>query len=486
MHSFVRALSVALIAGFGVTSCSGNSTPSPSGAGLAQQFSPASGSGSGSSNYIQHVVVVIQENRSFDDFFSSFPGADGTSFGCMNPSARQLGPRSRRTSSSGCPSGDEYVPLKKVNLDEKCDFGHSYHVVPVDYDNGAMDGFGMESGSKKCPGKAGTAVYQYVDPTQIAPYWDIAEQYVLADQMFQTQGSGSFTAHQDLIAASTIINEPTDTKSLVDFPSHRPWGCDAPKGTKTSLLVAQGSQLKDEYGKGPYPCLTYRTLRDLLDYKAVSWRYYSPPEPNGTGSLWNAFDAIQAVRQGPEWTDGHIAKTNVFFSDVTGGTLPSVSWIVPDNPNSDHPISHSDTGPSWVASIVNAVGESSYWNSTAIVIVWDDWGGFYDHVKPPFFDQWGGLGFRVPMMVVSPYARETSASQPGYISHTQYEFGSILKFIENDWGLGSLGTTDARANSIVDSFDFTQPPRAFTMIPSKYDKSYFLHQKPSYKPVDTE
>jgi phospholipase C len=469
MDRFVRTLAAALIAAFGLASCSGGSTPARSGAALPQQLLPASGSGSGGSNYISHVVVVIQENRSFDNFFATFPGADGTTYGYMK-------------TASGT---DEYVPLQKVNLQEKCDFGHSYHTVPVDYDNGAMDGFGMEGGSKKCPGKAGTAVYQYVDPTQIAPDWDIAEQYVLADAMFQTQGSGSFTAHQDLIAGSTIINQPTDTKSLVDFPTHRPWGCDAPKGTKTSLLIAKGSILKDEYGKGPYPCLTYETLRDLLDAKGVSWKYYSPPEPHGTGSLWNAFNAIQAVREGPEWTT-NIAKTNVFFSDLTGGTLPSVSWIVPDNANSDHPISHSDTGPSWVASIVNAVGESSYWDSTAIVIVWDDWGGFYDHVKPPFFDSWGGLGFRVPMMVVSPYARETYPSQPGYVSHTQYEFGSILKFIENVWGLGSLGTTDARATSIIDCFDFTQPPRAFTAIPSTYDKSYFLHQKPSYKPVDTE
>ena len=121
------------------------------------------------------------------------------------------------------------------------------------------------------------------------------------------------------------------------------------------------------------------------------------------------------------------------------------------------------TGPSWVASVVNAIGESSYWDSTAIVIVWDDWGGFYDHEPPPFFDRWGGLGFRVPMIVVSPYARAGTSSQ-SYITHTQYEFGSILKFIESVWGLGQLGTTDTRANSIVDSFDFSQQPRAFVPI----------------------
>jgi phospholipase C len=419
---------------------------------------------------IQHIVLVIQENRSFDDFFSTFPNADGTAGGYMeNPSG----------------TGDEYVPLQKVDLVGACDFGHSYRTVAIDYDGGKMDGFDLEGGGKKCPGAVGTKVYQYVDPTQLAPDWSIAQQYVLADHLFQTQGSGSFTAHQDLIAGSTLINQPKNTQSLVDFPSLRPWGCDAPPGTVTSLLVVRKGHVREEYQHGPFPCLTYPTLRDLLDAKYVSWKYYSPPEPYGTGSLWNAFNAIQAVREGPEWKT-NIARTNVFFSDVTNGTLPSVSWIVPENPDSDHPGNHSDTGPSWVASIVNAVGASSYWQSTAVVIVWDDWGGLYDHEPPPFFDKWGGLGFRVPMMIVSPYARRTNPSQPGYVSHTQYEFGSILKFMEEVWGLGTLGTTDQRANSIIDCFNFAQPPHAFAAIRAKYSRSYFLHRRPSYLPVDTE
>jgi phospholipase C len=249
------------------------------------------------------------------------------------------------------------------------------------------------------------------------------------------------------------------------------------------LLVYADKQLKDEF-KGPFPCMSYMTLRDLLDAKKVSWKYYSPPVPGNTGKYWNAFDAIDAVREGPEWTT-NIAQPTVFFSDLTSGTLPAVSWVVPDNPNSDHPTTH-DMGPSWVASVVNAVGQSSYWDSTAIIVLWDDWGGFYDNEPPPFFDHWGGLGFRVPMLIVSPYARETSSTQTGYISHTQYEFGSILKFIENIYGLGSLNTTDKRSTSIVDSFDFTQSPRSFKAIPSKYSREFFLHQKPSYLPVDTE
>ena len=482
MRVVLRALSAAAIAAFGITAC-GSATSATSG-GLPRALSRPFTSGGSGSGYITHVVVVIQENRSFDDFFSTFPNADGTAGGCMKPPSGLAAPnRHTHRGSGGCPSGDQYVPLKKVDLAEPCDWGHSYKNVVVDYDGGLMDGFGLEGGSPKCPGKVGTAVYQYVDPAQIAPYWSIASDYVLADHMFQTQGSGSFTAHQDLIAGGTIINK-AKTKSLVDFPSHMPWGCDAPPGTKTSQLFWTDGKLKDQYHKGPYPCMTYSTMRDLLDAKGVSWKYYSPPEPNGTGELWNAFNVIQAVREGPEWKT-NIANTNVFFSDVTGGTLPSVSWIVPDDNDSDHPNPH-DTGPSWVASIVNSIGQSAYWDSTAVVVVWDDWGGFYDHEPPPMFDHWGGLGFRVPMLVVSPYAREAIPGQPGYISHTPYEFGSILKFIENVWGLGSLGTTDKRSTSIVDSFDFTQPPRSFITIGSKYSRSYFEHEAPSYKPVDTE
>lgn len=443
-------------------------------AGSSASFAPApprgleAPGGARLDRYVRHVVIVIQENRSFDNLFATFPGADGTRYGEMKT-----------------PSGsDVRVRLRAANLVEPCDYSHGYQNYIRDYDGGKMDGFSLEGGGTACPGKAGKAPYQYVRPAQIRPYWDMAHQYVLADKLFQTQGSGSFTAHQDLIAGGTTIDK-AKKQTDVDFPSHMPWGCDAPSGTTTSLLVPSGSHLKEEYTAGPFPCFTYPTLRDLLDAKSVSWKYYSPPEPYGTGALWNAFDAIKAVREGSEWTKNITKQPTVFFDDISSGTLPAVSWIVPDDNNSDHPANH-DLGPSWVASIVNAVGESKYWRTTTIVIVWDDWGGFYDHVKPPLFDEWGGLGLRVPMLVVSPYARKGSTPKGGYVSHTHYEFGSILKFVENVWGLGRLGTTDERATSIGDVFDFTQPPRTFTEIPSTYTKTYFYHQSPSYLPVDSE
>ncbi len=460
-RALARALigSIALVAG---VSCAGpvrNATSAGSNA-----IPPAS---SGGSDVLQHVIIVVQENRTFDNLFATFPKADGTTRGRIKT-----------------PSGYTYVYLHSAPLNEKCDFGHSRAGFLKEYDNGKMDGFNLEGGGKPCPGPAGLETYQYVDPSQIAPYWEIAKTYVLADHMFQTQGSGSFTAHQDLIAGATFIN-PGRTKTLVDFPSHVPWGCDARRDTKTSLLEVRGSRLAYKRHQGPFPCLTYRTLRDLLDAKGVTWKTYSPPEPDGTGGFWNAFDAIKAVRERREWRT-NIASAKSFFLDVKKGRLPALSWVVPDNPNSDHPGNGSDTGPSWVASIVNAVGKSDYWSTSAVIVVWDDWGGFFDHEPPPFFDQWGGLGFRVPMLVVSPYAREAYPSTPGYISHTQYEFGSILKFVEAVWGLGSLGTTDQRATSIGDCFDFTQAPRAFTPIKAKYSPAYFEAQRPSYLPVDSE
>jgi len=457
-----------------LTACGGlrqaqNDTMLPSASGSSQRVAFEGRRSSGSS-LIKHVIIMVQENRSFDDFFATFPGADGTTTGKTKKGT---------------------IKLKAVDLESPCDFGHSRQGFVTDYDDGKMDGF-EDEGQLHCNGLAGKRPYQYVKPAQIAPYWDIAKDYVLADETFQTQGSGSFTAHQDLIRGGTTFDQ-AQTESLVDDPSASPWGCDAPQGTVTPYLLWSGSAIT-RHANGPAPCTHdfpgsgeyYQTLRDLLDAKSVSWKYYTPPV-SGSGRYWSAFDAIYPVRYGPEWkTNVSTPETNI-FTDISGQSLPSVSWLIPDEGNSDHPGPGVDQGPSWVASVVNAIGESSYyWPNTAIVIVWDDWGGFYDHVPPPISDHWGGLGFRVPMLIVSPYAREATPSTPGYISPTQYEFGSILRFVEDNWNLGRLGTTDKRANSIADSFDFKQKQRAFIQIPSSRSRSYFMHERPSYRPVDTE
>ena len=436
---------IALASAVAVAACSNGNGAPPNASRSLLPAAPAERAAS--TTPIAHVLILIQENRSFDNFFARFPGADGARYGRMHTGAR--------------------TPLVQRSLTSQ-PIDHMHGAFLRAYDGGKMDGFDLE-GLGRTGKTAGKVPYQYVDPAQIAPYWSMAHQYVLADHMFQTQGSGSFTAHQELIAGGTAIDK---THSIIDLPTGSPWGCDAPTGTVTSLIDVDRHELVDQ---GPFPCLDYRTLGDLLDAKGISWKYYV----SRSNVEWNAFDAIRAVRYGPEWeTNLSLPNTSV-FSDIANGTLPAVSWLIPELVNSDHPGSHSDTGPSWVAQVVNAVGQSSLWKSTAIVVVWDDWGGFYDHEPPPQLD-YQGLGFRVPMLIVSPYAR------PGYVSHTQYEFGSILRFVEDNWRLGSLHQTDARATSIADAFAFASAPRPFAPIAAKYSRSYFEHQPPSDRPADDQ
>ena len=415
---------------------------------------------------IKHVVLVIEENRTFNDFFATYPGADGSTTAAI-------------VKFTNCHiSQNKTVQLKKVPLVVPNDLNHKYDSYFAAYDNAKMDAFDtlrFPNGPLEC-----MQPLEYTDPSQIQPYWDMAQQYTLAEHMFPTQGSTSFVAHQDLIRGSTQIDT---TQALLNDPTAGPWGCDAPGGTKTDLITQSGKQ---EGGQGPFPCTnkfpssySYATLRDLLDAKGVSWKYYVPPLNNKFGSLLTAFDAIAPVRYGSEWKSNVITPETKIFDDISSGTLPAVSWLIPDANNSDHPGEAVDDGPAWVASVVNAIGGSKYWGSTAIIVVWDDWGGLYDNL-PPAQHGFGGLGFRVPAIFISPYARA------GYISPTNYEFGSILKYIEQNWNLGSLGTTDKTSTSIIDSFDYSQSPIQFKQIPSSHSKTYFIHQRPSYVPPDTD
>ncbi|MGA8575233.1 MAG: alkaline phosphatase family protein [Candidatus Cybelea sp.] len=427
---------------------------------------------------IQHVVLIVQENRTFNNLFAGFPGATSSLTG-------------EELVKQGSGYVEQQIDLSKTKLTDKQNIAHLYRAFLVAWQKGAMDGFSLVK-YVRTGQPEGKTPYQYVDPAQIVPYRTMATQWGLADEMFQTQGSDSFTAHQDLIRGGTFINA---TQSLIDPPTAPyTWGCDSGPGSKTTVIT---TALKLETNKGPFPCSKdfpnygsdgYKTLRDLLDAKALTWKYYTPQfehkTPNG---MWNAFDVIAPVRYGPEWTTNISSPETNVISDIQNGTLPSMSWVIPDAANSDHPgYARKDTGPSWVADIVNAIGGSQYWNSTAVIVVWDDWGGFYDPVAPPPQDNQGGPGFRVPMIVVSPYVKLGSGSKGGYVSHTVYEFGSILRFVEDTFGLGRLGTTDSTSTSMADMFDLGQSPRTFQQIPSKYSKEYFLREKPSNLPVDTE
>ena len=420
----------------------------------------------GQKSPIRHVILMVQENRTFNDFFATYPGTDGTTTGIIKKS-NVCGVKKTHT-----------VTLRKMPLVLYKDLNHHYQSYRTAYDGGNMDDFDgvrFGHGVPEC-----RYPYQYTDPADIQPYWKLAQQYALAEHMFTTEGSTSFAAHQDLIRGSSQIGSSV---ALVDDPNGIPWGCDAPPGKRTSLVTEKGYY---EDGQGPFPCsnrfppsYNYNTLRDVLDDHGVSWKYYVQPLREDFGGLMTAFDVIASVRYGPEWKTNIATPQTKVFDDIDNGTLPAMSWVIPDKPDSDHPGGTIDNGPSWVASVVNAVGQSSYWSSAAIIVVWDDWGGLYDNI-PPAQHGFGGLGFRVPALIISPYAKA------GYISQTNYEFGSILKYIENNWNLGSLGTTDKTSKSIIDCFDYLQMPIKFRKIEAKYSERYFRSRKPSGLPIDND
>jgi len=262
----------------------------------------------------------------------------------------------------------------------------------------------------------------------------------------------------------------------VNIPATTVWGCN---GGPSDLV----GTLTQDRGEGPNerPCYDYKTLGDELDEAGLTWRFYTS-KINGDGGEWSGYQAVRHIRYGPDWAKDVITPQTKFITDVQAGTLSSVTWVTPICVNSDHVNCGGGTGPEWVASLVNAVGESKFWDSTAIFITWDDWGGLYDHVPPPYVD-YDGLGFRVPLVIMSPYARE------GRVSHIQYEHGSILKFAEDQFGLAQLAASDKRANDpATDCFNFNQPPKAFVPIQTsqQHGTDFFLHQPPDGRAPDYE
>jgi phospholipase C len=424
------------------------------------------------SDRIKHVIVIIQENRSLENFFAGYPGANAPMSGCAIAQGVSKG-----ASDSGCPRGDVSVPLQRDTFENNPGLlPHDWSSSLIDWNRGKMDGF-----YKAAPHSGQYAAYAYIDRLQIRPYWTMAKQYVLADEMFPTEFGGSFTGHLTLVAGTDDIAPPSQAE--VDFPTAGPYDCDSPHGT-TSSYVLDKPYRKLRYD-GPFPCFDqFNTIAEVLDDARVSWKFYAFQVLDA--GIWEPFEAIKYVRYGPDWNDDIVAPQTKILSDAKHGRLPSVSWVTPTEEDSDHPVAHSDRGPSWVAAVVNAIGSSSYWPNSAIVVVWDDWGGFYDNAAPPQLD-YRGLGIRVPCLIISPYAKR------GYVSHVQYEYGSILHFIEEveglpagSVGLTSLGYTDARAASLDDAFDFNQKPRSFSKIPAKYSPTDFLREPQSHTPLDTQ
>jgi phospholipase C len=436
------AASLVTIAVLGITGCnssSGSPMPGPTGPVVTP---------------IQHIVIMVEENRSFNNMFAGYPGADTALKGACKPAA--WCPKSGLIALHPVKLESTGVPLSGTDID------HSHHGFEVECaPNGKNvcqnDGFNLirfgESGNLQ-PAKR--YPYAYVDRSETAPYWKLAQQYALADHMFFTETASSFISHQMMLSGTVALN---DHQSVTDQPEEPPWGCWSPKGDVAPILDKNGTEHELP---GVYPCFKWASIADLLDAKSVPWLFYVDKNPNPTGDfsggVWNGFAAIHKIFYGPDFKKNISSPNTNVFSDITNGTLPSVSWVIPSLYDSDHPASGCNGGPWWVTKVVNALGTSQYWNSTAIVLLWDDWGGWYDNVPPPQIS-YTSLGFRVPMIVISPYAK------PSYISSTQYDFGSVLKFVEETFDLGSLGTTDAPAASMENLFNFTQAPITFKPAP---------------------
>jgi phospholipase C len=329
---------------------------------------------------------------------------------------------------------------------------------------------------------------------RLNPYLDLATQYGWANYMFQTNQGPSFPAHQYIFGGTSAPSAADDAAGIFAAENMSSTGisgttavagCIAPPTTTVQLVGPDG--IEDPRQK-IYPCFEHKTLPDVLP-PSVTWRYYAPR----AGSIWTAPDAIQHICQstgpggqceGQNWNTNVDLKPADVLTDIGACNLRSLSWVIPTGANSDHANVNDGGGPSWVAAIVNAIGNSSncdngqgYWKDTAILITWDDWGGWYDHEPPAKLDfPQGGYqyGFRVPLIVVSAY------TPTHYINNYQHDFGSILRFIENDFGIqeGILNFADARAqNDLYAFFNFTLPPRKFQTITAPFPASFFLNDK---------
>jgi phospholipase C len=369
---------------------------------------------------IQHIVFIIKENRTFDNMFGQFAGANGATMGTIS-------------------TGD-VIPLDRTPDPMPRDISHSWNSALTAIDGGAMDQFDLIPGGGYDPNLDLYLAYTQYSQDDIPNYFTYASYFTLADNMFSSLTGPSFPNHLYTIGAQSgrAINNPR-------FANGK-WGCDSP-GSDVQVLNEDGTM------SFVTPCFDFQTLADELEAIGLSWKYYAP-NPGQSGYIWSAMDAIDHIRNTRLWTD-HVVPTDQFVTDALNGNLPAVSWIVVGGGKSEHPPGRICPGENWTVEQLNAImgGPLGQWYSTAVFITWDDFGGFYDHVAPPVVDDFG-FGPRVPLLIISPF------SKSGFVSSTQYEFSSLLKFAEVRFGLAPLTARDTQANDLTDSFDFTQTPLA--------------------------
>jgi phospholipase C len=451
-HSYaaIVAASFALILTFSACSSSMQSLP------YMQQTTVLTGLNATGAGKIKHIVYIVQENRSFNNLFMDYPGAYTRSWG--------LDSKNRRIKLQPEGLAAYYV----IDHSAAAMFSACNGTGALPGTDCRMNGFDREvafGGPPKYP------QYVYVPRGETRPYWDMAHEWVVADHMFQSHLDESFVSHQYVIAAQA--------DSAVDLP-YGAWGCGGGKYD----LVATITHERNTNGPPEQPCWDYTTLGDELDKAGLTWRFYASKygsASSGSGAYWSSYQAVRHIYYGPDWKKDVISPNWKFITDVRKGKLANFTWITPVCADSDHVNCPGGYGPSWVSALVNTVGQSKFWNSTAIFVQWDDWGGTYDPVKPPFED-YDGLGFRVPLLIISPYAKH------GLVAHQQYETASVLRFAEDLWGLPHMAKADKRANSpAIECFDFNGKPRPFVKIDAPKPPSFFMGPLPDdYQAPDYE
>ncbi|MGA7283711.1 MAG: alkaline phosphatase family protein, partial [Candidatus Cybelea sp.] len=395
----------------------------------------------GAASPIQHVVFIIQENRSFNNLFLGYPGATTQNYGYDEKGNR--------------------IALHAQTLKTHWDLPHSSLSFFINCDsqsglpgtNCKMDGWNNTHGSIMAPP---SAPYAYVPRREIKPYWAMAKQYVLADEMFASNLDASYVSHQYAVAAYASRS--------VDGPSSY-WGCEGGAGDEVQTLTDERA-LSGDYVK---TCMKNPTIGIDADGAGLSWRFYAG-DIYGDGGLWSSYQSDDRVYHGPDWKNDVISPPAQVLTDIEAGKLANITWITPTYETSDHAGMWDNLGPAWVASIVDAVGKSKFWKSTAIFVMWDDWGGWFDPVQPVYED-YDGLGFRVPLLVISAYSKQNS------VTHVQYETASVLRYIEDNFGLPQLAASDARANDPANDpavFDYSQSPRKFEKIRGAKSTKYWV------------
>lgn len=373
---------------------------------------------------IKHVVFIIKENHSFDNLFGRFPGADGTTYA-------QAGGRPIELSAT-----PDHVPS---------DINHARGAGVFAVDGGRMDRFYLLRGAIHHQHDYADSQY---DQGSIPNYWTYARSFTLADRFFSTINGPSFPNHLVTIAAQA--GQSIDNPLGQNIPGRqRAWGCDTPSNWLVRIQDPTGGT------KMVRPCFDFTTLADEADAAGVSWRYYAAP-PTEHGYIWASFDEIRHIRFGPDWARSDVNDTR-FVGDVARGRLADITWLMTDWRQSEHPPASECVGENWTVRQINAIMRSKFWSTTAIVLTWDDFGGFYDHVPPPRKDA-EVYGPRVPTIIISPYARA------GYVDNTMYDFSSVVRSMEDLFHLPRLTDFDRNANSLTGAFDFAQAPLAPVLL----------------------